>query len=193
MKEHLLWSLLLWVPSDGSTQDLRKLVAETNHSTLQFSVPISDGITRITGKFNDFSIELEMHNQDILTAKISAIIKPGSINTGIPARDEDLKSSDFFDVEKYPEITFISQRIEKAGDSYVAHGQFHMHGVEKSISLPFRITARKNDDVIGFSSRFTIRRSDFGVGTDWKHTTDDRFIADEIGVELDFWTKKPRK
>lgn len=193
MKERLLWLLFLLVPSAGFTQELKKLVAETNHSTLQFSVPISDGITRITGKFNDYSIELEMTNQDILTAKISAVIKAGSINTGIPGRDEDLKSSDFFEVDKYPEITFVSQRIEKAGDAYVAHGQFQLHGVAKPLSLPFRITARKNEDVIGFTSRFTIKRSDFGVGTAWKHTTDDKFIADEIGVELDFWTKKAKK
>lgn len=171
----------------------RKLVAETNHSTIQFSVPISMGITRITGKFNEFTIEVEMKGNDLTTAKITAIIKVISINTGIPARDEDLKTKDFFEAEKFPEITFVSDRIERQGDGFVAHGQCQMHGVTKAIALPFRITGKKTDDVIGFSCRYTVKRSDFGVGTTWKHTTDDNFIGDDIGVEIDFWTKKPRK
>lgn len=171
----------------------RKLVAETNHSTIQFSVPISGGITRITGKFNEYSIEVEMAGSDITKARISAVIKVSSINTGSPARDEDLKTADFFEAEKFPEITFVSDRIEKTGDSYIAHGQFRMRGVTKAIALPFRITGKQTEDVIGFSCRSTIKRSDFGVGTTWKHTTDDNFIGDEIGVEIDFWTKRPRK
>jgi polyisoprenoid-binding protein YceI len=170
----------------------RKLVAETNHSTIQFSVPISEGLTRITGKFTEFTIDVELIDDDITKSRISSVIKINSINTGSPGRDEDLKSKDFFETEKFPDIKFESTRIEKNGNEFIARGLLEMHGVTKSIELPFKITGKKGEDVIGFSSRYTIKRSDFGVGTEWKHTLDDKFIGDEIGVEIDFWTKKAK-
>ncbi len=169
-----------------------KLIAETNHSTIQFSVPISGGITRITGKFNEYSISLEMVDGDVLKSKLHAAIQVNSINTGIPARDEDLKSEDFFDSSKYPEITFSSDRIEKSETGYIATGSFQMHGVTRTLSLPFEIIEKRTETVIGIRSRTAIKRSDFGVGTNFKHTTDDNFIGDVIGVEIDFWTKKSK-
>jgi polyisoprenoid-binding protein YceI len=196
MSAQVIRLFFLLIASAGFAQgpaEPRKLVAETNHSTIQFSVPISGGITRITGKFNEYSIEVEMTGNDFTKAQISAVIKVNSVNTGAPARDEDLKTKDFFETEKFPDITFVSDRIEKVGDGYIAHGQFQMHGVTKAIALQFRITGKQTDDVIGFSSRCTIKRSEFGVGTNWKHTTDDNFIEDEIAVEIDFWTKRAKK
>jgi polyisoprenoid-binding protein YceI len=176
----------------SQTGEPKKLIAETNHSTIQFSVPISNGLTRITGKFNEFTIDIELIDNDIAKSRISAIIKVNSVNTGIIGRDEDLKTKDFFDSEKFPEITFVSDKIEKNGNEFIAHGQFQMHGITKAISLPFRLTGQSGEDVIGFSSRYSIKRTDFRVGTEWKHTTDDNFIGNEIGVEIDFWTKKPK-
>lgn len=170
-----------------------KLVAETNHSTIQFSVPISNGLTRITGKFNEFSIDVELVDNDITKSRIVAVIKVNSINTGIPSRDEDLKTADFFDVEKFPEITFTSDKIVKEGSGYVAKGQFQMHGITKPMELRFKITGQSDNGVIGFTSRSSLKRSDFNVGTEFKHTTEDNFISDEIGVEIDFWTKKPKE
>ena len=174
------------------TSEPKKLIAETNHSTIQFSVPISNGLTRITGKFNEFTIDIELIDNDISKSRFSAIIKVNSVNTGIIGRDEDLKTKDFFDSEKFPEITFISDKIEINGNEFIAYGQFQMHGVTKTISLPFRVTGQSGEDVIGFSSRYSIKRTDFGVGTEFKHTTDDNFIGNDIGIEIDFWTKKPK-
>jgi polyisoprenoid-binding protein YceI len=166
----------------SQTSEPKKLIAETNHSTIQFSVPISNGLTRITGKFNEFTIDIELINNDITRSRISAIIKVNSVNTGIAGRDEDLKTKDFFDSEKFPEITFVSDKIEKNGNEFMAHGQFQMHGVKKDISIPFRINGQSGEDVIGFSSRYSIKRTDFGVGTEWNHKTEDNFIGNEIGV-----------
>jgi polyisoprenoid-binding protein YceI len=170
----------------------KKLIAETNHSTIQFSVPISNGLTRITGKFNEFNINVDLIDNDITKSRISATIKVNSVMTGIAGRDEDLKTKDFFESEKFPEITFVSDKIERNENEFVAHGQFQMHGVTKAISIPFKVTGKSGEDVIGFSSRYSIKRSDFGVGTEWKHTTDDNFIGNEIGIEIDFWTKKAK-
>lgn len=169
------------------------LVAETNHSTVQFSVPISLGITRITGKFNAYTIALTIPDGDIIKASIKAVIQASSINTGDPARDEDLKSKDFFDVARFPEIIFTSERIEKTSDGYLATGTLQLHGVTRTIQLPFTITERRTETLYGFRCRTSLLRSDYGVGTTFKHTTDDHFISDEIGVEIDFWTKKAKR
>src|SRR5689334_10635049 len=112
-------------------EEPRKLVAETNHSTILFSVPISDGLTRITGKFNDYTIEIELPDDDITKAKMSAVIKVKSIDTGIPSRDEDLQTKTFFESEKFPEITFTSDKISKTESGYVAQGKLQMHGITK--------------------------------------------------------------
>ena len=167
-----------------------KLVVESNHSTIQFSVPISNGLTRITGKFNDFAIDIDYLAGDITKSKVVARINVSSVNTGIPGRDEDLKTKDFFETEKFPEITFLSDSIRKANVGYIAFGKFQMHGTTKQIELPFQITGTDGEGVIGFTSRYSLKRSDFGVGTDFKHTTDDNFIGNDIGIEIDFWTKK---
>ena len=169
------------------------LVAETNHSTVQFSVPISKGITRITGKFNSYTIALTIPDGDLTRASIKAVIQAASINTGDAGRDEDLKTEDFFDAAKYPEIVFTSERIEKTTDGYVATGPLQLHGVTKTIQLPFTITERRDETTIGFRCRTSLRRSDYGVGTTFKHTTDDNFIADDIGIEIDFWTKRAKR
>lgn len=59
--------------------------------------------------------------------------------------------------------------------------------------IPFKVTGVSKNYVIGFSGAFALKRSDYGIGTTWKHTTDDNFIADDIEIHVDFWTRKPKK
>ena len=174
----------------GNPVEIRKLTAETNHSTLLFSVPISNGITRITGKFNEYTIDLDYVDEDFTKSTLPATIKVESIDTGISGRDEHLRSADFFNTEVYPEISFSSKRIEKTEQGYIAIGEFSMHGVTKEIELPFVITGVDGENTIGISSRLSIDRTDYGVGNDFKHTAIENFISNKIDVEIDFWTKK---
>jgi polyisoprenoid-binding protein YceI len=101
-------------------------------------------------------------------------------------------SSIFFDTKKYPEIIFTSDKIIKSGNGYIATGQFQMHGITRPFELPFSITGKKGEDVIGFSSRYSILRNAYNLGTEFKHATDDNFIGNEIGIEIDFWTRRPK-
>jgi len=146
-------------------QEVVKLIAETNHSTVQFSVPISSGLTRITGKFKDYQINLDYVDKDITKSILTAVIKTASVDTGIPARDEDLRGKDFFQVEKFPEIKFTSKSIVKEGSGYLVIGTLDFLGISREIKLPFAITGTKGDNVIGFSSRYTLKRSDYNFAT----------------------------
>ncbi|QQR86042.1 MAG: YceI family protein [Flavobacteriales bacterium] len=177
-------TMLLAFTLDGSS-----LVVEPNHSTIAFTVPISNGLTTITGKFTDFTIDLELPDDDLTHARIRAVIQTASVNTGIPSRDADLLTADFFETEKYPTITFTSDSITGAEPGYTAHGRFTMHGVERSMALPFRVTGRDGESTIGFEAHTHVLRSDHGVGITFKHTEDDGFIGNLIGVDIWFWTK----
>ncbi|HFE65562.1 MAG TPA: polyisoprenoid-binding protein, partial [Caldithrix sp.] len=72
-------------------------------------------------------------------SSLTATIQVASINTGNEKRDTHLRSPDFFDARKYPVITFVSNKIEKAADGYLAHGPLTMKGITREITIPFKI------------------------------------------------------
>ena len=97
-------------------------------------------INNVKGSFKDFVGTIEYDGKDPLTIKANGTIKVASIDTGIAQRDEHLRSPDFFDVEKYPDIKFQGERVEKQGEGFALIGKFTMHGVTKEISMPFTIS-----------------------------------------------------
>lgn len=177
----------------GMAPAIRKLVVEPNHSTISFTVPIAKGLTAIRGSFTSFSIDLHLPDGDLRHARIEARIDPGSINTGIPARDGDLVTETFLDTARFRWITFVSDSITGIEPNYVAHGRFSMHGIERRMDLPFRITGRDGENTIGFEAHTRIVRSHYGVGTSFQHTEDDGFIGDTLDVDIWFWTKVPKQ
>ena len=94
-------------------------------------------------------------------------------------------------MEKYPEITFKSSRIEKQGDGFVAHGTFTMHGVSKDIALPFTINgvrpAKDGKTVLGVTAKTTLNRKDFGITFARPDNPD--FLGDNVEIELSLVTR----
>lgn len=166
---------------------------DNNHSTVGFSVPIFGGLSQVKGKFTDFTITLNADEKDITKSSVSVVIKATSIDTGIEGRDRHLRNADFFDVEKFPEITFKSERIEKKGKGFIAHGPLTMHGVTKQIALPFSITgSMKNPtsntlSAVGYSARMVLNRRDFGIN--YSRRDNPTFVGDNITVEIDLVTR----
>jgi len=165
---------------------------DTNHSTIGFRIPILGGMSQVEGKFTDFVIDLTYDEEKLANSGVTATINAGSIDTGIADRDEHLRSPDFFDAAKYPEIKFVSSRIQKSDQGFVAHGILTMHGVSKPLALPFKQTgtrrvAEQNAIVLGFSGRVRLDRRDFGLN--WKHSVDPLFVGDEVDVEIHLITK----
>jgi len=168
-----------------------KLGVESNHSTIQFTVPIANGITKVTGKFTEYEMDIDYDSINFTNSKISLIIRAESINTGILGRDEHLRTADFFDTETYPTITFMSSSItEGPNGTYVMEGDFSMHGITKKMEVPLTPTGKDGNYTLGFSSELSLSRTDFGVGDNFQHTSMDNFIGDEIAIEIYFWTKK---
>lgn len=164
----------------------RQYPIDTNHSTVGFTVSIMGGLSKVTGKFTEFMVDIVNNEKDITTSSVRVVIKAASIDTGIAERDNHLRSADFFDVEKYPNITFQSERIEKRGKRLLAVGALTMHGVSKQIAMPFSVTGIKNDPSTkkmstGYSARLTLNRRDFGIY--WEKSVPN-FVSDDVEIEI---------
>lgn len=186
-KNTVLWLFL--VLSITINAQNRSLKVEPNHSTIGFAIPIA-GFTKVTGKFTEYDISIDWNDEDLSKSKFSSAIKVASINTGIPDRDAHLRSPDFFNEDNYPIISFESDSIKKVDYSHFkVFGSFKMHGVTKHIVLPFQLV-KQDGNTIGFQIKTVINRLDYGVGSAFKHTAMPDFLAEEIEVEIYFWTKK---
>jgi polyisoprenoid-binding protein YceI len=160
---------------------------DKNHSNVGFAVSIMGGLSEVHGKFSDFNIELFNDEQDITKSKVKAVIKAASIDTGIDGRDEHLRTADFFDAEKYPDITFESKQIKKAGKGFVATGDLTMHGVTKEVSLPFKIAGVKDNKKerkknVGYVAEMSLNRKDFGIN--WEHSAVPNFVGDNVKIKI---------
>jgi len=192
LRKLLLTLLALSITVVAQVSTSKPYPIDNGHSTVGFSVPIMGGLSKVKGKFTDFTINLTNDEKDITKSSVNVVIKATSVDTGIEGRDKHLRTGDFFDVEKFPEITFQSSRIEKKGKQLIAHGTLTMHGVAKEIALPFTITgvtenANKTKKNIGYSANLVLNRRDYGIN--YTHKTVPNFIGDDITVEIDLITR----
>src|SRR3989441_5351346 len=142
------------------------------HTTIGFSIRHVE-INWVRGRFKDFVGSIHYDEADVTKASVEFTAKVESIDTGVEARDRDLRSPNFFEVAKYPEMTFKSTSTERKGkDSYILHGDFTLKSVTKQIALPFTITGAIKDPRgntrIGISAQTKIDRRDYGIT--WGHT-----------------------
>src|SRR5208337_2452333 len=88
----------------GVVSGTAQVPIDKNHSSIAFHVPIMNGMSKVHGKFTDFDIQLDYNEADVTKSSVKATIKVQSIDTGIKDRDDDLRSANFFDATKYPDI-----------------------------------------------------------------------------------------
>ncbi len=138
---------------------------DKSHTDVEFSVRHM-GISTIRGRFTEFSGSLEMEGDKLVGAK--AEIQADSIHTKEEKRDAHLRSADFFDIEKHPNIMFVAQRVQEQDEGrYRMTGQLTLHGVTKDLSLEVEASRPINDPYgakrIGFSAEGLLDRRDFGL------------------------------
>ncbi len=187
----LLLFIVLYPYSNLEAQTV-KLIADKAHSNVGFSISMAKGLTRITGKYTDFEINVNYVDNDMTKSSIDANIKAESINTGIAGRDQHLATPDFFDAAQFPLITFKSDSISKNGNGFIAYGTFTMHGIAKKIQLPFTVVGKNEEGSVGFTSRYTLKRRDYLIGKDTLKPAGDSFLSDDVMIEIDFIAEKPK-
>jgi len=164
-----LWVMLL----SGGVSAQEKFVVDPSHTHIGFTVTHMV-ITKVHGKFDQFDAVFYLDREAITNSRAEARIQVASINTEHKKRDDHLRSKDFFDAEKYPEITFKTTQIEKTDDGYVAVGTLTIKGITKEIRLPFvlngPITDPWGNERFGVEAEAQINRQDFGIR--WNKTMD---------------------
>ena len=171
-------------------------VVDRSHSEATFQ--IRHLVTRISGRFDDFSGSINIDRENPAVSSVEFNIKTASINTGVTNRDNDLRSANFFEVDKYPEITFKSSSVKPSGrkDVYDVTGTFTMHGVTKTITLPVEflgfIKDPRGNEHAGFSAHTTLNRKDYGII--WNRALDagGTLLGDDVDITVNIESGKPR-
>ena len=159
--------------------------ADVSHSNLGFKVK-HNGISNTVGDFRDFDLRIVTTGDDFNEADVSMVIQAGSINTANESRDEHLRSSDFFDTQKYPEISFKSKKVTKQKESdYLVSGDLTMHGVTKEITLKMThngtINTKRGNELAGLYFSTTFNRLDFQIGAELPT----EMVADQIELHAE--------
>ncbi len=163
-----------------------KWILDPTHSELGFKIKHLM-ITHVSGNFNDFAVEVETEGENFRTAGINAQIKVASINTNNNQRDEHLRNSDFFEADKFPEITFNSTSIEvKDAETFVLHGNLTMKGITKPVTLNLEYNGVTKDpwggERAGFSLAGKINRTDWGVNFNTILETGGFALSEEVKI-----------
>jgi polyisoprenoid-binding protein YceI len=146
-------------------------------------------VTKVRGRFTDFEGAIEFNEANPEQSNVHFVINATSIDTAEKDRDTHLRSADFFDVEKYPQITFRSTRIAKRGtETYDVTGDLMLHGVTKTIVLPVAHLGKAKDpwgnDRLGFEAETTLNRKEFGLNWNAALETGGFLVGDEVKISL---------
>jgi len=164
-------------------------VIDSSHSKIQFKVKHLM-ISNVLGSFKEFEGKASMVENDFSTTKVSMTIKSASIDTEAPDRDTHLKSADFFDVEKYPEIVFEGTKmIQKDEDNYELNGDLTIKGITKPIKLLVEYGGIMSDPwgnkKAGFSVTGDINRKDWGMVWNAALEAGGVLVADKVKILCD--------
>jgi polyisoprenoid-binding protein YceI len=159
------------------------------HTAVEFAVRHLM-IATVKGRFSGVAGTVTSNGGDPAEGEVDATIDARSIDTRDARRDEHLRSADFFDVEKYPTITFRSRRIEDVrGDRFTLVGDLTMHGVTREVVLDVTSHGRAKDpwggERAGFSATTKVKRGDFGLTWNQLLETGGVAVGDEIKISID--------
>jgi polyisoprenoid-binding protein YceI len=160
------------------------------HSGAEFKVKHMM-ISNVKGSFSGLSGTLTEHTVDSTLSGIEASVDVSTVSTGDLQRDGHLKSADFFDVEKFPTMTFKSTQVErKSGDEYAVTGDLTLHGVTKPVTFAVEGPSAPGKDPwgntrIGLSATAKINRKDFGLSWNSALETGGLLVGEDVHIALE--------
>lgn len=164
-----------------------KWALDPTHSEVQFKVRHLL-VSNVTGHFKTFNATVETEGDDFTTAKVQFTADVNSISTNNEQRDAHLRSGDFFEAEKHPQITFEGSKLEKTGlDSYQLQGVLTMRGISKPIVLEVEyggiVTDPWGNTRTGFTITGKVNRKDFGVSFSMVSETGQILLGEEVKIQ----------
>jgi len=161
---------------------------DPSHSHVEFAVRHLM-ISTVKGRFADVQGVVQLDEGDLSKSGVDVAIGVSSIDTREPQRDAHLRSGDFFDAERFPQMTFKSTRVEGTGDSLKIAGDLTIRGTTRPVVLDVTAEGRGKDpwggERAGFSATGRINRSDFGLTWNQLLETGGVAVSDEVKVTLD--------
>ncbi len=159
------------------------------HSTAQFTVRHL-GISNVTGSFTKVTGTVVLNDRDITQSEVSATIDVNSVDTRVEARDKDLKSPHFFEIEKYPTIEFKSKKIVSSGGRLQVIGDLTIHGTTRDVTLDVDGPTPELADPWGnlrrgISATTTINRKDFNLLYNNLVKTGEAVVGDTVKIQID--------
>jgi polyisoprenoid-binding protein YceI len=159
--------------------------ADPNHSSLVFKVKHLNG--RVTGAFKQWTCTITADPEQLTAGSVVVEVQTASIDTDNEKRDGHLRSPDFFDVEKFPTMTFRSTKLELIGSDLTLTGDLTLHGVTKPVVLKGtyggKIKGPGGKDRMGFEATGKIVRQDYGLT--WNRMVEAvALVGDEVTIEL---------
>ena len=166
-----------------------KWILDPTHSDLGFKIKHLM-ITNISGSFKTFQAEAKTEGEDFSTAKINVTVDMASISTNNEHRDAHLRNADFFEVEKHPELTFSSSKIEAIdSNTFALYGELTLKGVTKPVKLDVEFSDVTKDPWGGERAGFTItgkiKRSDWGINFNSVLETGGLALGDEVKINAE--------
>jgi polyisoprenoid-binding protein YceI len=172
----------------STTTATRSYKIDKSHSEAIFQV--RHLVTKVRGRFTDFegSIDYNEASPELSSVQFSA--RTASVDTAEPDRDKHLRSPDFFDVEKYPSLTFKSKKVVKRGAGYDVTGDLTIKNVTKEVVVPVEFTGKAKDpwggDRLGFEIETTLNRKDYDLSFNIPLAETGGFlVGDEVKVMID--------
>ncbi|MBC8101653.1 MAG: YceI family protein [Cytophagales bacterium] len=167
---------------------------DKSHTDIGFAITHL-AVSKVRGHFNDFEGTVKVDGVKPENSSVSFAIKTASIDTANAQRDGHLKGADFFDAEKYPEITFKSTKIVQKGKGFTALGVLTLHGVSKTVAMPFTVQGpvKGPDGVqhLGVDTLLTINRQDYGLA--WSKVVEGvSMVSNDVAITISLdLAKKP--
>jgi polyisoprenoid-binding protein YceI len=163
-----------------------KWILDSTHSELGFKIKHLM-ITNVSGSFKNFRADVETDGEDFSSSQISLSVDVASVSTNNEQRDAHLLASDFFEAEKYPELTFRSTKIEKTGiDTFALYGALTLKGVSKPVQLNIEYNGVTKDpwggERAGFAVTGKINRSDWGLNFNGVLETGGVMLSEEVKI-----------
>ena len=181
-------ALTFGLATSGLAQSARWEI-DPAHSNASFTVRHMM-VSNVRGEFAKLNGGVDVVGDDPTTAKVAVTIDAASISTHEPKRDAHLRSADFFDVEKFPTMSFVSTGVSKVdGGNFTVKGDLTLHGVTKPVELAAEFLGRAKDpwggERAGFSAKGTINRKDFGLLWNRALEAGGVLVGDEVLITLD--------
>ena len=162
---------------------------DPSHSAVQFTVRHLV-ISKVRGVFERWQGAIDFDPSQPEASKVSVRIETASIDTHEPNRDQHLRSAEFFDVENYPAITFVSRKVERRGkDRYRVLGDLTMHGVTRAVELDAEYLGAGKDlggqQRVGFFAKAALNRKEFGLNWNQLLESGGVVVSEQVELSLD--------